>query len=134
MSNESNASYPQQTHACIPASEIGRATIETILRNRWNPNQPQPMCWNCLFFEPSDPNWDLDQPPDDECLHGECHFGPPVTDHGKRDASCNYADFPIVMASDWCGKLVPRQPLPFVETQGVYGAKPDLNHQPSRQS
>jgi hypothetical protein len=106
--NNNNSSI-HQTRTRTHASARGREVPTDELMNCGISNSPQRMCWNCSFFEPSDPSWDLDQPPDDDCVHGECRFYPPVTDHEKRDASCNYAVFPIVIAGDWCGMFPPRQ-------------------------
>ncbi|WP_068258924.1 hypothetical protein [Rubripirellula obstinata] len=75
------------------------------------PNQPEPSCWDCRFFDTS-PLLDRDQPPEEECEKGECRRLPPVCDHGNREASVNYAEFPIVIACDWCGEFAPRRNTP----------------------
>ena len=66
-----------------------------------------PSCWQCRYFEPQ-VGVDGDLPPADECSAGDCRRHPPVIDHDQRDASANWAVFPLVMACDWCGAFAPR--------------------------
>lgn len=86
-----------KTHTTPPAE----------LMNCGVPDQPDPLCWDCRFFETVTP-MDRGQPPEHECQEGQCRRHPPVTDHGQRDSEVNYAVFPIVFADDWCGEFVPR--------------------------
>jgi hypothetical protein len=73
------------------------------------PNDTPSTCWDCRFFDPPSGN-DRDQPPEDDCLNGECRRHPPTIDHARRDVAVNYAMFPIVIACDWCGDFQPRRP------------------------
>lgn len=70
-------------------------------------NQPEPSCWDCRFFDTS-LLLNRDQPPEEECEQGECRRYPPVIDLANREASVNYALYPIVIACDWCGEFRPR--------------------------
>ncbi|XZE55788.1 hypothetical protein SH139x_001814 [Planctomycetaceae bacterium SH139] len=74
-------------------------------------NQPEPSCWDCRFFDTSS-HLDREQPPEEECQQGECRRHPPVIDPDNREASVNYAEFPIVIACDWCGEFAPRGGMP----------------------
>ncbi|QDV62629.1 hypothetical protein [Crateriforma conspicua] len=96
-----------QTPARMPARTRGHEGVTDELRYCGILNQPEPSCWDCRFFDTS-PLLDRDQPPEEECQQGECRRLPPVCDHGNREASVNYALFPIVIACDWCGEFRPR--------------------------
>ena len=72
-----------------------------------------PLCFDCRFFVPEGSiHSELTEDQWDECLEGECHAAPPVLGqmledrHG--DSFRDFAEWPKVMASDWCGKHVPR--------------------------
>ena len=71
-------------------------------------NLPLPSCWECRFFE-AHGLADRDGPLADECQSGDCRRHPPIIDLTNRDASVNYAVFPIVIACDWCGEFAPRR-------------------------
>jgi hypothetical protein len=104
-----NNSSIHQTSTCMPASARTRKSPLEELMNCGIPNQPEPSCWDCRFFEPPI-GVDRDQPPAEECQRGECTRLPPVIDHGNRNADVNYAVFPIVIACDRCGEFSPRRP------------------------
>ena len=74
------------------------------------PSQPEPSCWKFRFFE-AHSLADRDGPPADECQSGDCRRHPPIIDHARRDAEANWAEFPMVMACDWCGEFAPRAAL-----------------------
>ena len=107
MYKVNNNSSIHQTSTCMPASARTRKSPLEELMNCGIPNQPEPSCWDCRFFEPPI-GVDRDQPPAEECQRGECTRLPPVIDHGNRNADVNYAVFPIVIACDWCGEFRPR--------------------------
>ncbi len=85
------------------------APIQNAVRIRLSAarNGVELTCWECRFFR-ADDGVDRDRPPVDECEAGECRRRPPVTDHGCRDAKANWAEFPMVMACEWCGDFLPR--------------------------
>ena len=71
-------------------------------------------CFDCWFFIPEGRRFnDLTEDQWDDCMEGECHAGVPklgqmLTDrHG--DPFRDFGEWPKVMASDWCGKLEPRE-------------------------
>lgn len=107
MYKVNNNSSIHQTSTCMPSPARTRKAPAEELMNCGIPNQPEPSCWDCRFFEPPI-GVDRDQPPAEECQRGECMRLPPVIDHGNRDADVNYAVFPIVIACDWCGEFQPR--------------------------
>ncbi len=91
----------------MPTSARTRKGPADELMNCGITNAADPTCWDCRFYEPH-LEVDRDQPSPHEGLEGDCQRYPPVTDHGRRDSRVNYADFPIVMESSWCGEFVPR--------------------------
>lgn len=107
MNIYNNNSSIHQSSTCEHASARTRKGPLDELMKCGISNPPEPACWECRFFETSI-GLDRDQPPADECQDGECRRHPPVTDHGRRDASVNYAEFPIVIACDWCGEFEQR--------------------------
>lgn len=109
MYNINNNSSIHQTCTRIPARTRTYASPADNLMFCGISNHAQPACCDCRFFETC-LGLDRDQSPEDECQQGECRRHPPVIDHVSRDAAVNYAEFPIVVASDWCGEFVPRAP------------------------
>ena len=107
MYNTNNNSSIHQTSTCMPAPARTHKSPPEELMNCGISNQHEPTCWDCRFFDTA-PRLNRDQPPEEECQQGECRRHPPVTDHHNRDASVNYAVFPIVIACDWCGEFRPR--------------------------
>lgn len=103
-----NISFPH-THSHTPVPARTRKSPEDKLLD----SPPlQPACWDCRFYTPESGH-DVTGPWPDECEPGECHRYPPrvgglVKDRHGDDWRC-YADFPKVMACDWCGEYQPRR-------------------------
>ncbi len=92
----------------MPASARVRERPVDVLRYCGIQNGVEPSCWDCRFFAPP-VGVDRIVQPSDECAAGDCRRLPPVIDHDQRDASANWAVFPLVMACDWCGEFAPRR-------------------------
>lgn len=70
----------------------------------------QPYCFDCVYFVPegerhnelADQQWN-------EAMPGDCRRHCPVACEPAEDPRrINYAYWPSVMASDWCGEFRPR--------------------------
>ena len=68
------------------------------------------LCFDCVFFAPEGKRInDLTEDQWDEGITGECRRHCPVALEPDEDGRIvNYAYWPIVLASDWCGELKPR--------------------------
>ncbi len=73
--------------------------------------QDRMFCEDCRYFQPDD-ELSLTVPWTDEALPGECRCNPPVVGDvilvGTDEEQRWFGNFPRVMASDWCGRLVVR--------------------------
>jgi hypothetical protein len=99
----------------MPPSTRVRERPVDVLRYCGIQNGIAPSCWECRFFAPP-VGVDRDVQPTDDCAAGDCRRHPPVIDHDHRDASANWAVFPLVMACDWCGEFDPRR-APLAHTR-----------------
>jgi hypothetical protein len=70
----------------------------------------QPYCFECIYFVPEGERHNkLEDQQWDESLAGDCRHHCPVACEPAEDLRrINYAYWPIVMASDWCGEHEPR--------------------------
>ena len=89
-------------HTCM--REHARGTDELMFCGISNP-----ACWNCRYYVPENALVDLKADWPIESEPGTCHRCPPVSDHRLEDeGKYPWADYPIVMANDWCGEFAPR--------------------------
>jgi hypothetical protein len=113
MYNNNNNSSIHHTQTRVPVRTRASETPGDGLRFLRDSNSAaKPECWDCLFFEPEGPV-DVTVPYTDECEAGFCHRHPPqvgelVKTLNGSEFRC-YAEFPKVMASDWCGAFQARQ-------------------------
>ena len=107
LNNINNNTSIHHTPTRMPERTCTRERVDAVLMYCGITQPVIQSCWECRFFEPS-VGVDRDLPPADECSAGDCRRHPPVTDHDQRDASANWAVFPLVMACDWCGEFASR--------------------------
>ena len=115
---KNNNSSIHHTSTCMPAPARTRKTPEDELMNCGISNPVHISCWDCRYYYPR-VDLDRDKNPEDEAQPGDCRRYPPVTDHGLRDTQANWAEFPMVMACDWCGEFAPR-----LSTHAIIGGNP----------
>lgn len=107
MYSKNNNSSIHQTGTCISFCLYANVTPTDELMNCGISNPVHISCWDCRYYYPR-VDLDRDKNPEDEAQPGDCRRYPPVTDHGLRDTQANWAEFPMVMACDWCGEFASR--------------------------